>query len=92
MSMPPDATALRAAWEAMRRRRCLRHWPQDFDAVMADPVRSRLVQIEARARVTPRPGAPIRPQPCPTPLPAPRPAQGALLDRKRAAAGERDDD
>ncbi|WP_439587689.1 hypothetical protein [Hydrogenophaga sp.] len=91
----PDATVLREAWEAMRSRHCLHHWPQDFDAVMADPVRSRLVRMEACARARPRVQPKPHPAPCPRPETRPRPVlagQAALFDRKRAAAGERLDD
>ena len=91
----PDPTALREAWEAMSSRRCLRHWPQAFDLVMADPTRSRLVRLEACARARTRASAKPHPTPCPRPEARPRPALTAsatLFDRKRAAAGERLDD
>lgn len=84
--------ALHDAWEAMRRRVSLRHWPQDFDQVMADPVRRRLVQLEANARARRPLASPPAASVCRAPRPLPAPAQGALFDRKRAAAGERDDD
>lgn len=88
-----QAPALREAWEAMRRRGNLRHWPQDFAQVMADPVRSRLVQLEAtgRARAA-RHTAPARALPTWHHTAGRQPAvQPALFDRKRAAAGDRDD-
>ena len=41
---------LRAAWEAMSRRAELRHWSrQGYERIMGDPIRSRLVQLEALA-------------------------------------------
>lgn len=87
----PDDHALRDAWEAMRHRTCLRHWPQDFDAVMADPTRGRLVRLEARARTRSQRAAPARAANRPAPR-TQRPMPGCGVDRKRAAAGERDDD
>lgn len=39
--------ALRLAWNSMRVRPAFGNWPADFDQVMADPVRSRLVSLEA---------------------------------------------
>jgi hypothetical protein len=49
MKNPPTTDELRAAWEAMRHRRALQHWPSDFDQVMGDPVRAQCVAIEATA-------------------------------------------
>lgn len=75
-------------------------WPRSFDEVMADPARSRLVRITATRRVAAarRPVAPA----CtasPRRAAAPVPPASALIsmhppvfDRKRAAAGEREDD
>lgn len=92
--------ALQAAWLAMRHRPAFRHWPQDFDQVMADSVRARLVGLEAT-------GNAHRRSPCkPDTVPAVRPSlprwpntagrtptvQPNLFDHKRAAAGERADD
>lgn len=100
MSAVPDA-ALRAAWEAMRHRHALRQWPQDFDQVMADPTRSRLVHLEATARQRRSHAEPaaLAAQATPQPLPVwhrtagrQQAIQPAPFDRKRAAAGERDDD
>ena len=51
------AAELRAAWDAMRNRYAFRHWPNDYDAVMADPVACRLVRLEATGRRRRRPGA-----------------------------------
>ena len=53
----PTAAELRAAWESMRIRYAFRHWPSDYDAVMADPVAYRLVRLEATGRRKRRPGA-----------------------------------
>ncbi len=95
--MPADLTEaqLRAAWEAMRNRRSLRDWPDSFAAVMADQRRGQLVRLEARAAV--RSAARRAPLPCQPVSRAERaatttkPQQPHLLDRKRAAAGDRDD-
>lgn len=88
MSAPASPEALEAAWKNMRMRPCLRHWPQEFDQVMADPVRSRLVNLEAMHR--PRPRAPVHPamrrMADPPVLSTP-----PFFDHKRAAAGDRDD-
>ncbi|SDI77490.1 hypothetical protein [Variovorax sp. OV700] len=67
-------------------------WAEDFETVMQDRVRSRLVRIAAR-HPTAAGLAPARVQR----QPACRPMQlllGGLplFDRKRAASGERDDD
>lgn len=84
--------ALLAAWNAMRGMDAYRHWPQDFDQVMSDPVSMRLVQIKAfvLARSNAKSQAPTysayRPRIQGSPSRAP------LFDRKRAASGERDDD
>lgn len=85
----PTLDELRAAWQAMRHRPCLRHWPADFEAVMQDAMRSRLVAIEATAARRPRP---VPPPACPPPVQrAPRfPTAPDLFDRKRLAAGDRD--
>ena len=69
-------------------------WPREFDAVMADPIRSRLVRLTAIRRLAAarRP----KPAPCGTPLrrsasPPRLAALPAVFDHKRAAAGDRDD-
>lgn len=49
MKTPPTTDELRAAWEAMRDRPALRHWPKDFDLVMGDTRRAQCVAIEALA-------------------------------------------
>lgn len=88
---------LREAWKSERKS----HWPHSFEESMADPVYSRLVWL--RALHPPRRGVPI-PQPEDTapdtrtpivephhPRPFHTPKYPAF-DRKRAAAGDRDDD
>lgn len=84
--------ALHAAWLSMRGRAAYCRWPQDFDQVMADPLCMRLVDLEATLISR-------RPAKCPPPTDSayrPRmqgiPTRTPLFDRKRAAAGERDDD
>ena len=86
MSTPTSPDALQAAWEAMRHRAACLPWPADFDQVMADPVRQRLVRLEAthRARAPQRPAV-HRMASRPVPLTPP------IFDHKRAAAGDRDD-
>lgn len=92
--LPPVTLSLadlHGAW--LQRRRG--DWPPTFDAVMADPMLSRLVRAEAIGRAVAlrrhlakhcapasRPAAPRAP-----------PARRApIFDRKRAASGEREDD
>lgn len=83
----PTAEAMRAALRSLVHLPACREWPADFDAVMADPVRMRLVRLQATfltrvaakktaARSLPPPPMAMRP-PC--------------FDRKRAAAGDLDD-
>lgn len=81
---------MRAAWEAMRERAVFRHWPADYDAVMADPVACRLVRLEATGRCRHRvgldpPASSNRPR-----WPAPRESPSGL-DFKSRAAGEQGD-
>jgi hypothetical protein len=89
----------RAAFEAM-------HWAGwTFEAAMADDLRRR--QVEARAHqirtnafkrrtYVPTPSLPVTRPACPArPPQAPslfRPPLAGVVDRKRAAAGDRDDD
>lgn len=87
---------LRAAWEAMRTRHGLSTWPKSFDEVMADRRRGQLVRLEAQAAV--RSAARRVPLLTCQPFtraervaPSTKPQQPYLLDRKRAAAGDRDD-
>lgn len=97
--MPADLneTQLRAAWEIMRKRRSLAHWPCSFAEVMADRRRGALVRLEAQAAIRSEARSAARrvpltnPPRCdPTSPPNHRqPIPG--LDRKRAAAGDRDD-
>lgn len=86
MNAPATTDELRAAWAAMRHRPAFRHWPDDFNAAMADPVACRLVRLEAtgRRRARPQPAAP--PRPSTGLVPRARPT----YDHKRAAAGDRD--
>lgn len=89
----PTEAELRAAFEANRARNP--RWPASYELAMQDPITSRLVRLAASMAA----GGDLQP-PQPTryrtgPL-APvglwgRPSGGGI-DRKRAAAGERDDD
>lgn len=88
----PTDEDLRTTWAELRRSQPA--WPTTFEATMADPVRSRLVRIAAiRAaqghRVCALPIEPTRRPPVVNPGISVRPLD---LDRKRAAAGERDED
>lgn len=97
----PTDEELRTAWMHCRKA----SWPATFEEAMQDPVRSRLVRLTAlhpprkfrRAMPTPQstPRARLF-----DPVPAARDRQSlplpgiapAVIDRKRAAAGDRDDD
>jgi hypothetical protein len=92
-AIEPTTEELQRAWAHCCRAN--RNWPATFEEAMADPVRSRLVRLTAkhppRAIRTPAaapPAAPLREQTA---------WRGhshriAPFDRKRAAAGDRDDD
>jgi hypothetical protein len=76
----PTEQELRLAW-----RHCWRNtWPASFEEAMADALLSRMVRITAL-----HPPCPRRPAAVPRSTPIRRPA---VFDRKRAAAGDRDDD
>ena len=88
----PTAAELRAAWESMRIRYAFRHWPNDYEAVMADPVACRLVRLEATGRRRLRTGAdPPSTTSRATCWPPPRTAPPGL-DFKSRAAGEHGDE
>jgi hypothetical protein len=83
---------LRAAWQALR----VPAWPSSFEETMHDPIRSRLVRMQAMRQLRSRAYREATPlgnttYACTTtgqrrkPLPA-------RYDMKRAAAGDRDDD
>jgi hypothetical protein len=90
---------LRSVWAQLRPTQP--GWPASFEATMADPVRCRLVHIAAARAAH---GFPVALERAPRRRPAVidpgvnRPAlpdfpyRPASIDRKRAAAGERDDD
>lgn len=81
---------LQAAFTAMRTRPAFQSWPTDLSAVMTDPIRARLVRLEAtgrRRRYRALPYRTARQQPR-RPLLAPAPAP---LDIKRRAAGDFDE-
>lgn len=95
----PTPEQLVAAWQRCKRRT----WPATFDAAMADPLYSRLVNMtalqtmlrDARAAKRAQLQA-AQPNPHRPPWPARRPAattpQPTPPDRKRLAAGDTDDD
>ena len=90
--MTTTADELRAAWEAMRKRYAFRNWPNDYEAVMADPVACRLVRLEATGRRRRRPGADPPSNTGRTSYwPPPRTAPPGL-DFKSRAAGEHGDE
>lgn len=84
----PTADALRAALQSMVRLPACREWPSDFEAVMADPVRMRLVRLQATflTRVAAEKTAARSPPPA-----RPIAMRPPCFDRKRAAAGDTDD-
>ncbi|SOD27638.1 hypothetical protein SAMN05518800_3202 [Variovorax sp. YR752] len=78
--------------EACARMAARFRWADDFDAVMKDRVRSRMVRLAAR-----HPSAagvmPARAPRAPACRPTQQPSTGLPpFDHKRAASGERDDD
>lgn len=90
---PPSTDELQAALARIRALPGCAAWPADLAAVLADPVRARLLRMDAarwrrqpaqRARQATRLRATGSHRP-PLALPPP------LFDRKRAAAGERDE-
>lgn len=87
--------ALQAAFAAMRCRPAFRNWPQDFTQVMADPVRARLIGLEATGIALAKRTQPANQQ---RPMPTWHRTSGRqptvqpnLFDQKRAASGDRDD-
>lgn len=84
----PTADALRAALRSLVHLPACREWPTDYDAVMADPVRMRLVRLQATflARVAAEKAAARSPPPAP-----PMARRPPCFDHKRAAAGDFDD-
>lgn len=84
----PCAEAMRAAWLSLVHLPACRGWPADYEAVMADPVRGRLVRLQATflARIAAEKEAAHSPPPAP-----PIALRPPCFDRKRAAAGDLDD-
>lgn len=84
----PSVEAMRAAWLSLVHLPACRDWPADYEAVMADPVRSRLVRLQATflARIAAEKAAAHSPPPAP-----PIALRPLCFDRKRAAAGDLDD-
>ena len=76
-----------------------RKWPATFEEAMADDVRARLITAcahglhnkAARRAAAPVCATPLPQQPLVSHWPARRATALALFDRKRAAAGDRDD-
>ena len=85
----PTSEAMRAALASMVHLPACREWPADFDAVMADPRRMRLVRLQATflTRVAAEKAAARSPPPVTPPMAERRPR----FDHKRAAAGDTDD-
>ena len=82
---------LHAALQAMRSRPLFSRWPEDLQVVLDDPVRARLVRLEATGRRRPRTGAdPPSTTNRATCWPPPRTAPPGL-DFKSRAAGEIDE-
>lgn len=85
----PTDEELRRAWLHWKRR-ARSPWPETFEEAMAHPTLSRLVRMTAihppYALRQPAEAATTRHLP-----PAPRLRAPAVFDRKRAAAGDRDD-
>lgn len=85
---------LRAAWHDRRRAT----WPATFEEAMNDPSYRQIVQIEARikanqaAKRAARTTAPTPTRSLPQGLLPLIPSTPPVLDHKRRAAGERDDD
>lgn len=78
---------LRAAWQARRRS----NWPETFEEAMNDRCFSGLVRIEARLNDNRSKTAQAVRRPTSNPL-IPIPQTPIVMDAKRRAAGERDDD
>lgn len=91
-AMPqPSTDELLAALARIRALPRCAAWPTELPAVLADPVRARLLRIEA---IRPHPPArqPAHGRPAGRPATAvSRPAVRTAFDIKRAAAGDRDD-
>lgn len=85
--MSPTTQELQHALDVIRRRAAHSYWPPTLAEVLASPVQSRLVRIEAallRRRYKPYPYS--KPPTKRTPTLGPM-----AIDHKRAAAGDTDD-
>lgn len=84
----PTTAAMHAALASMVHMPACREWPTEFDAVMADPVRMRLVRLQATfmTRVAAEKAAARSP-----PKTSHLNKRPPCFDHKRAAAGDRDD-
>ncbi len=97
--MNTDTTSTTCLPEALLRATCqflavkFPGWPSTYEEAMADPLRRRLVEINAKHPPTPS-RAVVTPLQRPTLTAVPLPPLGKLplFDHKRAASGERDDD
>ena len=81
---------LHAALQAMRSRPLFSRWPEDLQVVLDDPVRARLVRLEATGRRRRRSGINTTTTARPARWPPPRPPTTGM-DFKSRAAGESDD-
>ena len=93
----PTEAQLQLAWQERRRA----DWPATFEGAMASPMLSRLVRTHAchnalgehiHREVLPPEPPPAVPTPARPASSLRVPTQAPLFDRKRAAAGEREDD
>lgn len=93
-SNPSDAESdhLEAAWRALRHPA----WPGTLAETMKDPARAHLIRgyarTLARSAAKKRKPAPAPAPRCAAPAAAFRTPAAGWIDRKRAAAGDRDDD
>jgi len=93
----PTEAQLQLAWQERRRA----DWPATFEGAMTSPMLSRLVRTHAchnalgehiHREVLPPEPPPAVPTPARPASSLRVPTQAPLFDRKRAAAGEREDD
>jgi hypothetical protein len=84
----PTPEQYHEAWQHRRRDT----WPATYDAAMNDPIYGRILRIEAGLIARRHASRPSQTRTTPAPVRTNAPACHAVLDFKRRAAGERDDD